>query len=113
MLRVLPMFNFDAFEDGAGHDLTMVQGLLAGVSTYACEHCGALVQVGGPENKLVLFHVPPGSRSTERQCVRLDGAPGGGPNRRDGPPATRTLKDKLRKLQDESMDRLRRAAEED
>lgn len=96
------MFDFDEFEETAGHELTMVQGLLAGVSTYCCENCGALVQIGGPENKMVLFHVPRGSLSTEKKCVR----PGTGLF--DSP----TLKDKLRVLHEESMERLRLAAED-
>jgi len=95
------MFDFEAFEQGAGHDLTRVEGPLAGVSTYCCENCGALVQIGGPDSTLVLFHVPRGSVSTEGRCP-----PGGGP-------ARPTLKDKLQALHEQSMDRLRRATEED
>jgi hypothetical protein len=96
------MFDFDAFEEGAGHDLTMTQGLFAGVSTYYCENCGAIVQVGGPENALVLFHVPRGSFSSERKCVKAGSATGG--------PSRSTLKEKLKKLEEESYERFRRAA---
>lgn len=70
------MFDYDAFEGKAGHSITLVQGISAGVSTYYCENCGALVQIGGPESKLILFHVPPGSLSNEKMCVRVHSNPG-------------------------------------
>lgn len=94
------MFNFEEFEEGAGHDLTMTQGLLAGVSTYYCENCGALVQVGGPENGLVLFHVPRGSASTEKKCVKAGNSAGNVHSKT-------TLKEKLKKLEAESYERLK------
>lgn len=94
------MFDFDAFEEGAGHSLTMVQGLLAGVSTYYCENCGALVKVGGPEHELILFHVPQGSASTDKKCVKAGTAAG---NVHSKP----TLKEKLKKLEAESYERLK------
>jgi len=111
------MDHYDRLEK-AGHDITLVQGMLAGISTYYCENCGALVQVGGPESKLILFHVPPGSLSTEELCMKVKSNSG------DLPVETarevmqkwlarshETLKDKLKKLQDESYERLRQAAE--
>jgi hypothetical protein len=96
------MFDYDAFET-AGHKLTLVQGLTAGISTYYCESCGALVKVGGPTSGLVLFHVVPGTLSTERKCVPV-GRVG------DSPPdlSPASLKEKLQKLADEDMERLRR-----
>lgn len=92
------MFDFDDFEEKAGHKLTMVQGLLAGVSTYYCENCGALVRVGGPDHGLVLFHVPKGSWSTEKKCQRAGGAVGA---------KFKTLKEKLKELEDEDHERLK------
>jgi hypothetical protein len=95
------MLNFDDFEEKAGHELTMVQGLMAGVSTYYCENCGALLRVGGPEHDMILFHVPKGSLSTEKKCVRAGTASG-------NPHTKTTLKEKFKKLDEESMERLRR-----
>jgi len=95
------MFDFDAFER-VGHDLTLLAGPLAGVSTYCCENCGALVLIAGPDLDLVLFHVHRSSRSTERECTgRLH------PRVRD------TLKAKLRQLTEKSYERMRKAAEDE
>lgn len=95
------MFDYDGFEEKAGHELTLTQGMIGGVSSYYCENCGALVQVGGPENSMILFHVPRGSLSTEKKCVKAGTGAGN--------TATKTtLKEKLKKLEDESMERLRR-----
>ena len=110
------MFDYDRFEEeGAGHKITMVHGLTGGITTYYCEHCGALVQVGGPENGLVLFHVPPGSLSTEELCVKAGTIPSSLPAEvaRKAMQAAlerpqTSLRDKLQKLEDESMERLRR-----
>jgi hypothetical protein len=68
------MFDYDAFEGKAGHEITLIPGLHAGVYTYYCENCGAIVQVGGPESKLILFHVPRGSHATDRKCVKAGSA---------------------------------------
>jgi hypothetical protein len=94
------MFDYEAFEEKAGHELTMTQGLMAGVSTYYCENCGALVQVGGPENKLILFHVPRGSASTETKCVKPGNAAGNKHSKL-------SLKEKLKELERQSYERLR------
>jgi hypothetical protein len=112
------MLDYDKFEK-AGHDITLIQGMLAGVSTYYCERCGALVQVGGPESKLILFHVPPGSLSNEKLCVRVHSNPADLSTTKARKAlkarlarSDETLKAKLKKLQDESYERLRRAAED-
>lgn len=62
------MFDFEAFEEVAHHALTLVQAMHAGVSTYYCEHCGAIVMVGGSDSGLLVFHTPPGSDSTVEEC---------------------------------------------
>lgn len=95
------MFDYEAFEEKAGHELTMVGGLFGGVTTYYCENCGALVKVGGSENSLVLFHVPRGSLSTEKKCVKAGSGAG-------NVHAKTSLKEKLKTLEEESMERLRR-----
>ena len=65
---------FEDLEDLAGHKLTLAANMLAGVSTYYCENCGALIKlsssgrVGGPE--VVLFHVPNGCESKVDDCQR-------------------------------------------
>lgn len=87
------MFDFDAFEEDAGHELTMIHGPSAGISTYYCENCGALVQLDGHD--LVLFHVPRGSESTETRCATREGS------------AQPSLKDKLRDLFDKDYEKLR------
>lgn len=58
------MTDFDKLTD-AGHILTLVQGLVAGVSTYYCERCGALLQTG----PMPIFHLPASSKSREDKCV--------------------------------------------
>lgn len=57
---------FEQLEDKAGHDLCHVAGPAAGISTYYCEGCGALVQL--LKDEVRLFHVPAGSTSIEGQC---------------------------------------------
>jgi hypothetical protein len=66
----------DVFEEleKAGHALTLVTGMTAGVSTYYCEGCGALVQVA--HEGLRLSHVPKGSWSTAKACKPAGGAVG-------------------------------------
>ncbi len=95
------MFNYDEFEQTAGHDITLVQGMQAGVSTYYCENCGALVQVGGPESKLILFHVPRGSLSTERKCVK-------GGSGVANVHSKVSLKEKLKNLQEADYERMKK-----
>lgn len=82
----------------AGHDLTLTQGVLAGVSTYYCEGCGAFVQVGAEE--LVVFHVPRGTRATKERCVVMTAD--------EGP----TLRAKLEAQRARRWAALRAAAEE-
>jgi hypothetical protein len=98
------MFDFEAFEEVADHELTLVQSMHAGVSTYYCEHCGAIVMVGGPDSGLLVFHVPPGSGSTEEQC-RMQHDEVGDTYRLKGRP---TLKSKLEVLEQASYERLKR-----
>lgn len=65
------MSIFEELEDVAGHQLTMVAQMLAGVTTYCCEHCGALLKIsssGRSEPELVLFHVPARNASTAKRC---------------------------------------------
>jgi len=90
------MFDFESFEEVAGHALTLVQSMHAGVSTYYCERCGAIVMIGGPESKLLVFHVPPGSPSTEERCSKSWAV--------ERP----TLKSKLDALEQASYERLKR-----
>ncbi len=65
---------YEDLEELAGHKLTLAANMLAGVSTYYCENCGALIKlsssgrVGGPE--VVLFHVPNGSPSKQHDCAK-------------------------------------------
>jgi hypothetical protein len=51
----------------AGHDLTLAAGIRAGVSTYYCEHCGALVLLR--DHDVLLFHAPMFSTATESECI--------------------------------------------
>jgi hypothetical protein len=89
------VFDFEACEERAGHQLTLLQGMMAGVSTYYCERCGALLQIGGSASGLLLFHAPPGSGSTPVRCEdRSQGL--------KGP----SLKEKLKILQDMDYERL-------
>lgn len=102
------MFDFGLFEEATGHALTLVQSMRAGVSTYYCEHCGAIVVVGGPDSGLLVFHVPTGSISTEDRCrppvhTWLTWLMLGFPVK-DRP----TLKSKLEALDRASYERLRR-----
>jgi hypothetical protein len=78
------MTDFDALEK-AGHDLTMLAPMLAGITTYYCERCGAVVTIG--KGVMRVFHLPPGSPSKTSQCVELPLTPGNG--------RPRTLKSKL------------------
>lgn len=87
--------NYDALE-AAGHDLTQITGLVAGTTTYYCEHCGALVQTY--QGKQTLFHLPTGSWSREDKCLK--GSAIG--------PKPKKLKEKLSELERQSLERLRR-----
>jgi hypothetical protein len=84
----------------AGHDLVLVNGLQLGVSTYACENCGALIKLRNDE--VILFHVPASSTATELKCV--------GPKPRAF--GVTTLREKLAKLNDEDMERFRQSMED-
>jgi hypothetical protein len=85
------MFDFDAAEE-AGHRLTTCGLLFPGKALYCCERCGALYLVS--HDALELFHVPPGSESTEERC--------------SGPETEQTpLKDKLDALLRADWERLK------
>lgn len=84
--------DFDALAE-AGHVVTLVSGPIAGISTYYCEHCGALMQA--QQNWRILFHVPAGSKSTTSEC-----------SNRAVPKPHVTLGDKLRALSKRSFARL-------
>jgi hypothetical protein len=79
------MDDLDALEK-AGHDLTLVAPMLAGISRYYCERCGAFVTFG-QRGVLAVFHLPPGSQSKTSQCFEMPVAEGNG--------RPRTLKAKL------------------
>jgi hypothetical protein len=66
------MFDFEECEEVAGHRLTLLNGMISGVSTYYCE--------------LILFHGPLNSETSVAVCRVLAGP------RRLGT----TLKDKLK-----------------
>lgn len=95
------MSIFQRLEEEASHDLTLVHGLRAGISTYCCELCGALVMARGDE--VVLFHVPPLAASTEVRCdqgLQVDKAGDEGQD-------DRSLKAKLAKLEADDYERLK------
>lgn len=96
------LMDFESLEEKAGHELTMVHGPLAGICSYYCENCGALVQMGGNSEK-TLFHVPRGSLSTETRCVRAGTAVGNTTSKK-------TLKEKLQTRRDLYIEQLRREA---
>lgn len=93
------MSVYDRMEE-AGHDLVLVNGLQAGISTYACENCGALVKLRNGE--VILFHVAPASATSRvDQCY-----PG------DPPPAGRELlRDKMKRLDEDETERFRKMME--
>jgi len=93
------MDPFTRLEEFAGHDLTMVSGPNAGVSTYYCEGCGALIQLSGSGDRDILFHVPQGSPSTEEACL---------PHVRGASEEVPSLKDKLRAREKADYERLKR-----
>ena len=85
----------------AGHEVTLVVGLQLGVSTYLCERCGALIKIR--DSRVILFHVPPvNATSREDQCYPGDPLPGD----------RELLRDKLKKLNDEDMERFRKSMED-
>ncbi len=64
---------YEDLEDIAGHKLTMVAPMLAGVTTYYCENCGAIFKISFSERRagsslVVLFHVPAWCFSTVDAC---------------------------------------------
>lgn len=63
-----------------GHELTMVAPMHAGISTYYCEKCGALVTFY--QGNMRVFHVPPGSPSKLSQCVEMPIPEGNGTPRK-------------------------------
>lgn len=99
------MSVYDRMEE-AGHDLVMVAPLRAGVSTYYCDRCGALVLLASQAVKL--FHVAHGNgTSREDQCY-----PGRPRDVNQGDGEDEPLRDKLRKLDEEDAERFRRAMDE-
>jgi len=86
------LLDFDALAE-AGHLLTIVSGPIAGVWTYYCDRCGALMQT--QQDWRILFHVPAGSKSTASAC-----------SDRAAPRPPVTLEDKLRALSKRSLARL-------
>ncbi len=90
------MSDFDVLEE-AGHDLSVVSGPMAGVSTYYCESCGALVLMRNVS--IEVFHVPSGSQSSEKKCLPVALRP----HEVIGP----MLKDKLHELHLRDIERLR------
>lgn len=84
----------------AGHDPVLVNGLQAGVSTYVCENCGALIKLRNDE--VILFHLPPNSPARQALCERkaVTWSVNG------------TLRSKLKKLDEEDMERFKQAMED-
>ncbi len=79
--------DYDALES-AGHDLTLVAPMLAGVSTYVCENCG-MVFLSGYSGHPPIIHAPRYVATTEAMCIskRWSGPPG---------PRVPSLGDKIR-----------------
>lgn len=75
MAEATAPFDYDTAE-AAGHNLTHVNGPIAGYTTYYCENCGALVQLY--QIGLRFWHFPKGSWSTMNQC-KLAGSAVGAP----------------------------------
>lgn len=65
----------EELEDVAGHSLCHICGPIAGISTYYCEGCGALVQIRN--SAIRLFQVPVGSPSSETLCTNKVKNPNG------------------------------------
>lgn len=84
----------------AGHDVVLVNGLSAGVSTYVCENCGALFKLRNDE--VILFHAHPASAASESSCQHSPPTPS----------IHRTLREKVKKLEDDNMETFRRAMED-
>jgi hypothetical protein len=93
------MFDFDECEEVAGHQLTLLRGMASGVSTYYCERCASLFQIGRSDLDLILFHAPVNSKTSIAMCKMLEG-----PKKLV---AGTALKDKLKVLEDEDYERLR------
>jgi hypothetical protein len=89
---------YDRLEE-AGHDITLVVGLQAGVSTYFCERCASIIQLRSDEIRL--FHSG-GHGATESKCAARGMRPQEG----------QRLGDKLRRLEAEDMERFRQAMED-
>lgn len=103
--RVHTMNVYDWLEE-AGHDIVLIAGLQAGVSTYYCDRCGAIVLIA--DHGIKLFHVAHGNgTSREDQCY-----PGRPRDVKQGDGEDEPLRDKLKRLHDEDMERLRAAMED-
>lgn len=87
------MSIYEDLEDKAGHDLTLVAGLHAGVSTYYCENCGALVLTRNGD--IEVFHTHRGSLSEQGECHN------------DVPTDAKSLKEKLQEMQQRDYERLK------
>ena len=86
------MIDWEALE-AAGHNFTMVSGMVAGRSTYYCENCGALLIV--TFDAIEVFHVHRGSPSTQERCHA------------NGWEDSKNLKTKLDEMQQRALERLK------
>lgn len=59
-------FDYEALEEGAGHNLTNCGMVMPGTTLYVCENCGAVLL--NRQGDLILFHVHRGSESTQEAC---------------------------------------------
>ncbi len=67
------MITYDSLAE-AGHEITMIAPILAGVTKYLCENCGAFIEVhsGGSTRSSELrfsFHAPRFSQVTADACI--------------------------------------------
>ena len=92
-------FDWEALEK-AGHDFTIVSGMIAGTSTYYCENCGTLMLVRGLGSEAAIFHVPRHTTSTMETCLGIISLG-------EDQPRYETLKSKLEELQRQDYERLK------
>lgn len=84
--------EYDKLE-AAGHEITLLEGISLGITTYFCENCGAIIKM--QDGEIVLFHVAKTSTGTREKCSG------------DGNVCVVTLEQKLRALNEAFMERLR------